>query len=403
MSRSFPDNPNNNDYHTAKGRKYKYNSSKNRWVNVTTNEEEIQTLNTHIANPPTYEEDPSDVGAFWYDSDADVLYVCTDNTPGDNVWKGVQIQGHLVKLVVPWQGTNYGYLTHGEYPNVSKNTIQKISLTSGTGSSCAGTLTMTKHYSAGISDINNAVGYTGAGYSYPANTTYYSYEKFSMNSDGSASGAAVAGTALYQVAHGMQDPNREYGYNFYGTYNNPNANLRINGEKFPFAAGGGDTAYFGDLDSSWQSTGVACGSADYGYVAGSGISKIPYASEDSCTSVGATTLSRTNGGGCSSEDYGYVVGGNPNYRNTIDRFPFASDTNASDVGDLSVGRYTNATISSTTYGYTAGGRNPSPSPSIISPSRIIERFPFASLGNASNHGYLDSCQKTLNKAGGQQF
>jgi hypothetical protein len=395
MSRSFPDNPNNNDYHSAKGRKYKYNSSKNRWVNVTTNEEEIQTLNTHTANPPTYEEDPSDVGAFWYDSDADVLYVCTDNTPGDNVWKGVTIEGHLIKLVVPWQGTNYGYLTHGEYPNVSKNTIQKMPFASDTGFSSAGSLTYAKHSSAGVSDINNAYGYTGAGYKYPPGTNIFQYEKFSMNSDGSASNVAVVGTANSTSTQGMQDPNREYGYMFYGIYNSPAPANRINGQKFPFAVDE-DTALFGDATSSWQSSGVACGSADYGYVAGSGISKMPYASEDTCINVGSTTVNRSNCGGCSSSDYGYVVGGQSNHV-TIDRFPFASDTNASDVGDLTIGRYTNATVSSTTNGYTAGGRKYPGNDA----GNSVNKFPFASLGNATNIGGL--YQRTYNKAGGQQF
>jgi hypothetical protein len=398
MGRYFPDNPNNNDYHQARGRRYKYNSSKNRWVNVTTNEEEIETLNTHTANPPTYEEDPSDVGAFWYDSDADVLYVCTDNTPGDNVWKGVTVTGHLVKLVVPWQGTNYGYATHGEYPNVSKNTIQSLPFASDTGTSSAGSLVYAKHYSAGVSDINSATGYAGAGYKYPGNSIIYQYEKFSMNSDGSASDAAVAGTANNGYTNqGMQDPNREYGYMFFGIHNSPAPANRINGQKFPFSAGGGDTALFGDADSSWLSSGVACGNADYGYVAGTGISKMPYASEDTCINVGSTTVNRSNSGGCSSSDYGYVVGGQSNH-NTIDRFPFASDTNASDVGDLSIGRYTNATVSSTTYGYTMGGRR---YPSNPNSGNTVEKFPFASLGNASSIGNL--YQRTYNKAGGQQF
>ena len=36
---------------------------------------------------------------------------------------------------------------------------------------------------------------------------------------------------------------------------------------------------------------------------------------------------------------GYTSGGNPGPTNVIDKFPFASDGNATDVGDLTVGRY----------------------------------------------------------------
>ena len=63
------------------------------------------------------------------------------------------------------------------------------------------------------------------------------------------------------------------------------------------------------------------------------------------------------------ETYGYSVGGStplsPNLQ--IQRYSFASDGNATDVGDLAQGRQAAAGASSATHGYGAGGRVPSPS------------------------------------------
>ena len=81
---------------------------------------------------------------------------------------------------------------------------------------------------------------------------------------------------------------------------------------------------------------------------------------------------------------GYTSGGTvPALSNVIDKFPFASDGNATDVGDLTVARDRVAGQSSSVSGYTVGGYSGSPTR-----SNVIDKFPFASDDNATDVGDL---------------
>jgi len=78
---------------------------------------------------------------------------------------------------------------------------------------------------------------------------------------------------------------------------------------------------------------------------------------------------------------GYTSGGHPLNSNVIDKFPFAADGNATDVGDLTVARNNVAGQSSDASGYTSGG--------YASGNRNeIDKFPFASDANATDVGDL---------------
>lgn len=86
---------------------------------------------------------------------------------------------------------------------------------------------------------------------------------------------------------------------------------------------------------------------------------------------------------------GYTSGGNyytsPTPHNTIDKFSFASDGNATDVGDLSQARTGVTGQSSAVSGYTSGGFTYAPpQPSF----NTIDKFPFATNTNATDVGDL---------------
>ena len=66
--------------------------------------------------------------------------------------------------------------------------------------------------------------------------------------------------------------------------------------------------------------------------------------------------------------------------NVIDKFPFATNGNATDVGDLTRIVAYAAGQSSTVSGYTSGG--------VAGPLNTIDKFPFASGGNATDVGDL---------------
>jgi len=81
--------------------------------------------------------------------------------------------------------------------------------------------------------------------------------------------------------------------------------------------------------------------------------------------------------------------------NIIEKFPFASVGTASDIADLNVSRGGAAPASSTTHGYAAGGFA-SPPPY----SAAIDKFPFSSDTNATSVGTISVARSSV---AGQQY
>jgi hypothetical protein len=90
---------------------------------------------------------------------------------------------------------------------------------------------------------------------------------------------------------------------------------------------------------------------------------------------------------------GYTSGGgnlDSSFLNVIDKFPFAADGNASDVGDLSQVRTQVAGQSSLVSGYTSGGVTFPATPTRVN---TIDKFPFASNANATDVGDLTAVRR----------
>ena len=87
---------------------------------------------------------------------------------------------------------------------------------------------------------------------------------------------------------------------------------------------------------------------------------------------------------------GYTSGGNgPSSSNVIDKFSFASDGNASDVGDLlATSKITSAGQSSSDNGYISGYGFPTSPPSFAGANNVIQKFPFSVDANATDVGDL---------------
>jgi hypothetical protein len=86
---------------------------------------------------------------------------------------------------------------------------------------------------------------------------------------------------------------------------------------------------------------------------------------------------------------GYTSGGNPgtpSTTNVIDKFPFASGGNATDAGDLFQARATAGGNSSELCGYTSGGISTITVPYVFSDT--VDRFPFSSFTTATDVGNL---------------
>ena len=91
-------------------------------------------------------------------------------------------------------------------------------------------------------------------------------------------------------------------------------------------------------------------------------------------------------GSVSGYTSGGQLGSTPAWGNIIDKFPFATDGNATDVGDLAVTRIGGAGQSSGVSGYTSGGYT---DPAGVGGfSNVIDKFPFAVDANTTDVGDL---------------
>jgi hypothetical protein len=115
------------------------------------------------------------------------------------------------------------------------------------------------------------------------------------------------------------------------------------------------------------------------------IQKISLVTDGDSTDIGDLLASVRYVMGCSSQTHGFSVGGSLDVSgsdtNIIQRFPFASDGDAVDWADLTnSAKQQSASASSATHGWTLGGNNFNHA----TISSNIDRFPFASQTNATD-------------------
>ena len=281
------------------------------------------------------------------------------------------------------QGSTSGYTSGGSNTGFL-NTIDKFPFTSDGNATDVGDLTAVKNAVTGQSSSTN--GYASGGWRGPSPGNTNVIEKFPFSSDANATDVGDL-TLARSGASGQSSTDNGYTSGGFA----PGSTNVI--DKFPFASDGNATdvgdAQFGGGYTAGQS------SADNGYISGrypatNVIDKFPFSSDTNATDVGDLTVARFSASGQSSADNGYSSGGSTgpvDHFNTIDKFPFASDANATDVGDLTGVRRNTAGQSSTASGYVSGG-NTSPAPNGGATYNIIEKFPFASDGNAADVGDL---------------
>jgi len=198
------------------------------------------------------------------------------------------------------------------------------------------------------------------------------------------------------------------------------------GSSYGYAHGGhdGDSTYLNNIERvSFTSNGNATdvgdltGAKDYtsgqtsithGYCSGgrtaaaSGginvIEKYAFAASANATDVGDISGARKHLHGTGNSTHGHVhggynssgPGGNYGY-NIIEKFPYATDSNATDHGDLATPVYQPSAHSSADYGYSAGGSTDSHG----GVQNVIQKYAFASNTTASDHGDLSSARYEL--------
>ncbi len=195
-----------------------------------------------------------------------------------------------------------------------------------------------------------------------------------------------------------------YGY-VHGGHGAAGNDVRLNHiERFSFTSNGNATDV-GDLTEA-KDFGSGQTSITHGYSSGgrlaSGdtdrIEKYAFAASANATDVANISAARKHLHGTGNSTHGHVhggynssgPGGNYGY-NIIDKFPYATDSNATDHGDLATALYQPSAHSSSTHGYSTGGSNDS----YAGVQNVIEKYAFASNTTASDVGNLTSSRYEL--------
>ena len=290
--------------------------------------------------------------------------------------RGSWVGKELPITIIPFQGSNYGYVSGANPGGGALDTIDKYPFTSDGNATDVGNLSVGRWQCAGQSSATH--GYTSGGNTGPAlSGPVDTIDKFPFSTDANATDVGNL-TAARTATSGQSSIPNGYGYNTGG------GNVI---EKFSFTSDGNATSVGNTLASREYAVGQS--STTHGYASGNypittDIDKFPFSSDGNSTDVGDLTVGRGGNFGQSSTTHGYTAGGYSSpvgNDDPIDKFSFATDGNATDVGDLTVGRQTGAGSSSTTHGYSAGGYGPGT-------SNIIDKFPFSTDANATDVGDL---------------
>ena len=290
------------------------------------------------------------------------------------------------------QGDTYGYRYGGSSPpyNIPYNT-DRFSFTSDGNSAAVPALTGSPT-GAGTPD---RTGYTSHQYLGISSQVHFPF----ANEDGwTATDVTAAPTGYSYFGHTQASATHVYRL---GGASPLNVNVI---DKFPVAAiaSGAQAVDVGNLsvNMGYSMGGEGASSETHcyrvggfkvpGYNAGP-IQKVAYASDGDATQPGNPLSGGYNQRqNCSSPSHGYAMGGAPNggaVQDLIEKWSFTSDGNATDVGDLQEGVHGNAGATSTTHGYRTGGHKAF-STSSTTDRNIIEKFAFASDGNATDVGNL---------------
>jgi hypothetical protein len=285
-----------------------------------------------------------------------------------------------------FQGTVSGYTSGGNTGAAGTNTIDKFPFATNGNATDVGDLTQIRIALSGQS--SDTSGYSSGGA--PSNVI----DKFPFAANANATDVGDLLTAGGTTAG---QSSSTHGYTARGNYGNSI-------EKFSFTTDGNATDV-GDSTASAHSP-AGQSSSTNGYISGGQgviniIENFPFAANANATDVGDLTQARYYSAGQSSTTSGYTSGGagNPvgSGLNTIDKFPFASNANATDVGDLTQARWAPSGQSSDTNGYSSGGFGQT-TPTLVV-FNIIDKFPFASDGNATDVGDLTVARRS---SAGQQ-
>lgn len=308
-----------------------------------------------------------------------------------------------------YQGSNFGYSAGGAInPGSLFNTIDKFPFASATNATDVGDITVSRR--SGSGHTSKIHGYVAGGWT-PGGSRI---DKWPFASD---TNAVIAGTVL--LSRGGQGnrgtSSQTHGYISGGWAGNPLGPGGVMVERFSFFSDTPNQKVADLLVPSVGGAGISgithgyhTGGAEFNVGPGSlknSIQKYSFSSDITTRDIGDLTQARSDLHGHSSTTHGYSSGGDSEGNqptggfiqlplDTIDKFPFATDTNATDVGNLITAAHGAFTgISSTGHGYRTGGGIPPYSPATVA-TDTVDRFSFASDGNAVDYVNLSVARRS---------
>ena len=350
------------------------------------------------------------------------IYAKLDSA-GTTVWKTFPSGSGSASPSVPSglivQGDNNGYTVAGTaHPGGSVNSdpslhqILEYSFASDGNATDVGdyTATATDGRSTAAAQTSATNGYVSGGLHHPPTTFHSDIFKFSFTSPYVGSNIGDLTVANFRC-YGTSSPTDGYntgGRGFPAPAPAPLVYLTVH-NKFPFASDTNATDN-GDLTAGRYNTGGGNSSDVASYFAGGFvpaqtniIEKIPFAAGGTATDVGDLVDSRHANTGSNDPASGFTMGGfssSPgdaeSVQNVIQKFAFASDGNATDHSDLATGVHNAAGSSSQVSGYASGGISATPAGAAVN---VLQKFPFANTTNGTDVGDLTS---VLSAATGNQ-
>jgi hypothetical protein len=331
---------------------------------------------------PVVTTNPSSVGSTWINTTSGEIFVATDITAGENVWKGTNSSS-----IAPQAVTYFGArgVWAGGYPEAAGlNVIDYITIATTGNATDFGDLTRSSYDPSACADSSKGV--FGGGKA--GNTDHNVIDYVTISTTGNATDFGDL-TVARQGPAALSDGTR-------GIWGGGSAgNSRSNTIDYITIATTGNAVDFGDLTLSRQHPGAASngtrGMWAGGYIGGNPsytkvMDYVTIATLGNATSFGdLDTWGAAYVGGTSNGTRGMFAGGySSSYKNWILYVTIATTGNSADFGDLTLARKNIAAASDGTKGVFGGGRT-SASPYYMD---TLDYVTMASTGNAVDFGDL---------------
>ena len=337
----------------------------------------VATNLTNLPGSSTSASDPTvssnkTLGTQWLNTTSGEMYICTDATAGENVWKNVGAGSDNVAPAT-WYGGR-GVIGGGKY-NSYHNEIEYITIATPGNSTDFGNLTVGRGMLSGLS--SNTRGVFVGGYTDPYVDTI---DYITIATPGNA----IDFGNLDQIKGYPAACSSGYRGLIFSGQSNESGGSDQNVIQYITIATPSNSTDFGDLTVGRHAP-AACNNETRG-VCGSGhnmniIDYVTMATTGNATDFGDRTISGYQLGACSNTTRGIFGGGTIVWTvtNTIDYITIATPGNATDFGDLTVAKYDVCATSNNSRG-------------IISPGlpyaqlTVIDYITIATTGNATDFG-----------------